>query len=83
MEAVQIKDFDDFKAHCAKKGHFDGFILLNGGLRSSKDISYIEDEDKWEVWHMIDGSVEQLTDQELLDSFIGEALRKGALYEYV
>ena len=79
----RVTDFEDLKATAKAKGHFDGFVLLNGGLRSSKDISYIEDEDVWEIWNMIDGSVDQFTDQELQDGFIGEAIQKGALYEYV
>ena len=58
------------------------FILLNGGLRSSKYISYHPDDNSFYVLNYIDGSELELTEAQMLDSFytnIGEAMEKGAL----
>ena len=65
----------------AKKG-LECFILLNGGLRSSKYISYNPDGNKFYVFNYIDDSEQELTESQLLDSEysnIGEAMEKGAL----
>ena len=58
------------------------FILLNGGLRSSKYICYHPEDNSFYVLHYIDGSDERLTEGQLLDSEytnIAEAMNKGAL----
>ena len=64
------------------KGGLECFILLNGGLKSSKYISYDPDRKTFYVLHYIDGSDETLTESQILDSDycnIGEAMEKGAL----
>jgi uncharacterized protein YaaR (DUF327 family) len=58
------------------------FILLNGGLRSSKYISYNPDDNSFYVLNYIDDSEQELTENQLLDSEytnIAEAMEKGAL----
>ena len=58
------------------------FILLNGGLRSSKYIRYHPDDNSFYVLRYIDGSEQELTQSQLLDSEytnIAEAMEKGAL----
>ena len=65
----------------AKKG-LECFILLNGGLRSSKYISYNPDGKKFYIFNYIDDSEQELTESQLLDSEytnIAEAMEKGAL----
>lgn len=65
----------------AKNG-LECFILLNGGLRSSKYISYDPDRNSFYILHYIDGSDETLTEAQILDSSycnIREAMKKGAL----
>jgi len=65
----------------AKKG-LECFILLNGGLRSSKYISYNPDGNKFYIFNYIDDSEQELTESQLLDSEytnIAEAMEKGAL----
>ena len=56
------------------------FILLNGGLRSSKTIYF--DGRLFDIIHEVDFSDSTMSIEELSDSFIGEALQKGALYCY-
>ena len=76
----RIKTIEQLK-ELAKNG-LDCFILLNGGLRSSKHIRYYPDDNSFYVLNLIDGSEQELTEAQILDSSytnIGEAIRKGAL----
>jgi len=76
----RIKKIEQLK-ELAKDG-LDCFILLNGGLRSSKHISYHPDDNSFYVLNLIDDSEQELTEAQILDSSytnIGEAMRKGAL----
>ena len=64
------------------KGGLECFILLNGGLRSSKYISYNPKENSFYVFNYIDDSEDVLTERQIVDSAysnIGEAMEKGAL----
>jgi len=60
-------------------GKSEFFISLNGGLRSSKDISYDNESEEFQVFHSIDGSIESLNHSEIMETNIGEALKVGAL----
>jgi len=65
----------------AKNG-MDCFVLLNGGLRSSKYIRYNPDSNSFYVLNLIDDSEQELTEKQILDNedtSIGEAIKKGAL----
>jgi len=76
----RIKTIEQLK-ELAKNG-MDCFILLNGGLRSSKHIRYYPDDNSFYVLNLIDDSEQELTEAQILDSSytnIGEAMRKGAL----
>ena len=76
----RIRNVEQLK-ELAKNG-LECFILLNGGLRSSKYISYDSSDNSFYVLNLIDGSEQKLTESQLLDSEytnIGEAMNKGAL----
>jgi len=76
----RIKTIEQLK-ELAKNG-MDCFILLNGGLKSSKHIRYYPDDNSFCVLNLIDDSEQELTEAQILDSSytnIGEAMRKGAL----
>jgi len=76
----RIKTIEQLK-ELAKNG-MDCFILLNGGLRSSKHIRYYPDDNSFYVLNLIDDSEQELTEAQILDSSytnIGEAMRKSAL----
>ena len=65
----------------AKNG-LECFVLLNGGLRSSKFIDYDVNDNSFYVFNYIDDSEQKLTESQILDSEytnVGEALEKGAL----
>ena len=76
----RIKTVEQLK-ELAKKG-MECFVLLNGGLRSSKYIRYDPDDNSFYVFNYIDDSEQTLTESRILDSEyanIGEAMEKGAL----
>jgi len=76
----RVRTIDQLK-DLAKNG-LDCFILLNGGLRSSKHIRFHPDDNSFYVSNLIDDSEQELTEAQILDggySNIGEAMKKGAL----
>ena len=76
-----IKSITELKELCTELETVDCFIMLNGGARSSKDISY--SEGTFYVYNNIDDTEQHLTEKELYtDSNIGEAIDKKALYKY-
>lgn len=74
----KILNMDQLKAE--SKNGLDCFILLNGGLKSSKHIWYDVESNQFEVINFIDDTEVCLTEAELYTkSNIGEAIKKGAL----
>ena len=59
----------------------DCFILLNYGLRSSKEITF-NDYGDYCVYNECDDSEEIIPHDSFMSSFFGEAIIKGALYSY-
>lgn len=57
------------------------FVLLNFGARSSKDIS-LNENNNYHIYNEIDDSEEIIVHSQLMSTFIGEAISKGALYKY-
>ena len=81
--AKKIDSLQQLKELSAEDG-LDIFILLNGGLRSSKRITYFESDDTWDVYNEIDDSYQEgLTTKQLdEETIVVEALKNGALYRY-
>ncbi len=78
----RIKTIEQLKELAKDENGIDCFILLNGGLRSSKHIRYYPDDNSFYVLNLIDSSEQELTESQILDSSftnIGEAMKKGAL----
>ena len=78
----RIRTIKQLKELAKKEMGLDCFILLNGGLRSSKHIRYYPDDNSFFVLNLIDNSEQELTESQILDSAysnIGEAIKKGAL----
>ena len=76
----RIRTTEQLKA-AAEKG-LECFILLNGGLRSSKFIRYDPVDKTFYVFNYIDDTEQTLTEAQILDSSycnISEAMEKGAL----
>ena len=78
----RIKTIEELKELAQDENGLDCFILLNGGLRSSKHIRYYPEDNSFYVLNLIDDSEQELTESQILDgaySNIGEAIKKGAL----
>ena len=78
----RIKTIGQLKELAKRENGLDCFILLNGGLRSSKHIRYYPDDNSFYVLNLIDDSEQELTESQILDKTctnIGEAMKKGAL----
>ena len=79
---MRIRTIEQLKELARDENGLDCFILLNGGLRSSKYIRYYPEEKFFYVLNFIDSSEQELTESQILDSAytnIGEAMKKGAL----
>ena len=60
------------------------FIRLMGNLRSSKRITWEEDEKKFSIFNGIDNTNQELTEAQVMDrdyTNIGYAMTKGALFK--
>ena len=71
--ARKITSIGELKKLSDKAGGIDVFILLNGGLRSSKNISY--EGGRWRVESFMDPNITSLG-----NTNVREAIKKGALY---
>ena len=64
-----------------RSAHYEYFILLNGGIRSSKNISL--DGKQFCIFNSVDDTEQLLTEKELFDegaTNIGKAMKVGALW---
>lgn len=75
------KELDDLIKKVKGGYPLECFVPLNFGLRSSKDISLNENND-YHIYNEADDSEETIVHSQLMSSFIGEAISKGALYKY-
>ncbi|MFA6176309.1 MAG: hypothetical protein WC765_07000 [Phycisphaerae bacterium] len=78
----RVRTIKQLKELAKDENGLDCFILLNGGLRSSKHIRYYPDDNSFYVLNLIDSSEQELTESQILDkeyTNIGEAMEKGAL----
>jgi hypothetical protein len=71
-------------AYSEKSGMQEFYIMLNYGARSSKRITYYPDSDTYDVHNEIDDAYqEDITEEQLkTETFIVEAIEKGAFYKY-
>jgi hypothetical protein len=83
MEYFKIEDINHLNVLCKNIEQFSCFITLAGGYaRSSKYITYNEDDDIWCINHCIDDTHEDISTAKMLEGNIGQALNAGALYGY-
>ena len=82
----QITSLEELKKEATydDKSVADFFIILNGGLRSSKRVTYFPDTDTYDVLNEIDDSYqEDLTEEQLSnETHILYAIENGAFYKY-
>lgn len=82
-QTTQIKTIKQLKTLAHQENGGDIFIVLNGGVRSSKHIRWVNHLNKFFILNYIDDSQQYLTEKQLnlkKHTLIGEALNKGALY---
>ena len=77
---ISQKQLDEL-IHSSEDEILECFVMLNGGARSSKSITLVE-KDFYEIFNDIDDTEEVISYNELMDSFIGDAIKKGVLYAY-
>lgn len=78
----RIRTIKQLKELAKTDNGLDCYILLNGGLRSSKHIKYYPDNNSFFVLNLIDDSEQELTESQILDGAytnIGEAMKESAL----
>ena len=84
MKYKKIESIEELKKMSCQSD-LEVFILLSGGLRSSKCISYDYDSDSWLVFNEIDGAEDTYDSTEEFKKkypLFPEAIDKGCLYEY-
>jgi len=80
---TKITSIEQLKAEAEQGAEF--FILLNYGLRSSKDIVWEAEAKKFHVFNHIDQTEQHLTERQLMDerlTNIGYAMKRGALFKH-
>lgn len=80
--ATKVTSVEHLKQLLAESEGRDFFILLNGGLRSSKFMTFDGTSIFW-VWNAVDDTEQELTEAQLMDrdyTNIGYAIEKGAFY---
>ena len=78
---TRITSMTQLKAEAEQGAEF--FILLNNGLRSSKDIVWDAETKRFNVFNHIDQTEQHLTERQLYDrslTSIGYAMKRGALF---
>ena len=76
---LRVTSIDHVKELIAE-GRENYFVFLQGGLRSSKTISYDSDTDTFSIFHLIDGTDERLSGEEFTQSRIRDAIQIGAFF---
>ena len=80
---TKITSIEQLKAEAEQGAEF--FILLNYGLRSSKDIVWDAEAKRFHIFNHIDQTEQHLTERQLMDerlTNIGYAMKRGALFKH-
>ena len=80
---TQITSMEQLKAEAEQGAEF--FILLNHGLRSSKDIVWDAETQTFHIFNHIDQTEQHFTERQLMDkrlTTIGYAMKKEALFKH-
>ena len=82
MAFEKIMNINDLREKCSETDDMiEGFIHF-GIAKSSKRITYDENQAIWYVYNEIDDSEEEFTEQEFKHSTTASAIRKGAFFLY-
>lgn len=75
----KIESVEELKKEC--EDNYDFFIAL-GVARSSKGITYNEEDDTFTIHHEIDDTFEDIKSEEIEKTNIGNAMREKCFYVY-
>jgi len=75
MKYLKINSIEELKQNKTTE-----YFISFGIARSTKYITYFEDEKIFSIYNLIDDTEEELTEEELLKSNIGVAIEKNAFY---
>lgn len=75
------EELDSLLNNIQEGDSLDCFVQLNYGLRGSKSISSLDNGDYY-ILNEVDDSEEIIEHDKLMDSFIGKAMKDGALYKW-
>lgn len=81
---TRVNSLDELKKMCDGVTK-DFFILLNFGMRSSKNVSYDSSTDTFYILNEIDDTEQELNSETIMDeeyTNIGKAIKYGAFYAY-
>lgn len=79
-----VESIDKLKKLSVDGGDF--YIRLNGGLRSSKMITYLPESNTFEIYNEIDDTFQSINESDIFNrdiTNIGHALENNALYKYI
>ena len=79
----KVTSISELKSMIIDENKHDYFILLNGGLRSSKFVDVDDKCEKFYIMNEIDGTEQELSESEIMDrdiTNIGYAIENGAFY---
>lgn len=82
--ATLIKNVEELIELCNDEQSHDCFVALKGGIRSSKSV-FMNEDGSFSIINEIDWSEDEYTMDELSkpeNSFIADAISKGAFYSY-
>jgi hypothetical protein len=80
MGFKKIKTVEELKHECDSS--YDFFIHF-GGIKSSKGVTYHQEDDTFSIHHEIDDTwEEEVSPKELEESNIGKAIKGGSFYAY-
>ena len=80
---IKINSLEQLKESCKDEPQ-EFYILLNGGVRSSKRIEYNSDTETFDVYNEIDSTWQEGLDNERLsnETNIVEAINKNNFFKY-
>jgi hypothetical protein len=81
---TRITTLTQLKKEARDEQNAEFFILLKGYFRSSKRITWDDDNKRFFIFNFIDDTKQVLTEEQLMDreyTNIGYAITKGALYK--
>jgi len=82
MPHVRVKALEQLKSICQDVNQLDCFVLLTGGLRSSKTLLIDSDKQGLVVFNEVDDTCDKFDNWDKSKKAFSEAISKGGFYIY-